>query len=216
MQAVDPSRYFTSAAAAFARARMAELRSEDDDREVLARALAAGLRLHRFKRKTELPRVRRVIGALRQIAPSSLLDIGSGRGAFLWPLLDALPALCVTAIDKSKRRADDLAAVASGCRRLVAANMDAEDLAFDDCAFDVVTLLEVLEHMPRPERALASAVRVAKRFVLVTVPSKEDDNPEHINLFDPRTLGALFTRAGVRRFQFDYVRGHIFAIGSVS
>src|SRR5687767_2195279 len=58
---------------------------------------AAGLRLHRFKRTMGLPRVAKVLGALKGIAPAELLDIGSGRGAFLWPLLDAFPWLPVTA-----------------------------------------------------------------------------------------------------------------------
>ncbi|MCA8961635.1 MAG: hypothetical protein KDC38_14020 [Planctomycetes bacterium] len=37
-------------------------------REVIARGRAAGLRVHRFKR-TSLPRVRKVLGILRGIAP---------------------------------------------------------------------------------------------------------------------------------------------------
>ncbi|HET8911213.1 MAG TPA: hypothetical protein VFN23_07110 [Ktedonobacteraceae bacterium] len=53
------------------------------------------LRLHRFKRTMELPRVRKVLGTLKGIQPDSLLDIGSGRGAFLWPLLDSFPYLPV-------------------------------------------------------------------------------------------------------------------------
>ena len=40
---------------------------------------AAGLRLHKFKRSALLPRVRRVFGYLRQLAPVDLLDVGSGR-----------------------------------------------------------------------------------------------------------------------------------------
>jgi hypothetical protein len=45
----------------------------------------AGLRLHTFKRTTMLPRVRLVLGMLRGLAPDSLVDVGSGRGTFLWP-----------------------------------------------------------------------------------------------------------------------------------
>ena len=94
--------------------------------------------------------------------------------------------------------------------------MNAESLEFRDGAFDAVTLLEVLEHMPNPERALASAVRVAHRFVVATVPSKEDDNPEHIHLFDAKSLRALFADAGAPTVRFDYVRGHILVIASLS
>ena len=63
-------------------------------RDALDRARSHGraCKLHKFKRIDELPRVRRVIGMLRgALRPTSLLDVGSGRGAFLWPLLDAFP-----------------------------------------------------------------------------------------------------------------------------
>jgi 2-polyprenyl-3-methyl-5-hydroxy-6-metoxy-1,4-benzoquinol methylase len=217
MEPRDDSRYFTTLAAAFVRGRLPELAQERDDGAVIARGLAAGLRLHKFKRNTELPRVHRVLGALRGIAPTSLLDVGSGRGTFLWPLLEAFPSLPVTAIDKDARRAADLEAAArGGIARLTARCMNAESLEFRDGAFDAVTLLEVLEHMPNPERALASAVRVAHRFVVATVPSKEDDNPEHIHLFDAKSLRALFADAGAPTVRFDYVRGHILVIASLS
>ena len=214
---IDDSRYFTSLAAAFVRGRLPELADEGNDSTVLARGMAAGLRLHKFKRNTELPRVHRVLGALRGLAPDSLLDVGSGRGTFLWPLLEAFPALPVTAIDRDPRRVADLQATArGGIARLTAVCMDAESLAFADAAFDTVTLLEVLEHMARPDRALAGAVRVARRFIVATVPSKKDDNPEHIRLFDTKALLSLFAAAGAPRVRFDYVRGHILAIASLA
>jgi Methyltransferase domain len=209
----DDDRYFTRLAAAFVRGRCPDLGDEPDDREVITRGLAAGLQLHKFKRNSDLPRVRRVLGALQGIGPTSLLDVGSGRGTFLWPLLDAFPALDVTAIDKDPRRATELEAVArGGVARLTARCMDAECLTLEAGAFDTVTLLEVLEHMPHPERALAHAVRAARRFVLASVPSKEDDNPEHIHLFDAKSLRSLFAGAGAPSVHLDYVRGHILAV----
>jgi SAM-dependent methyltransferase len=209
----DDSRYFTGLAAAFVRGRLPELADEADDGHVIVRGLAAGLRLHKFKRNADLPRVRRVLGALQGIGPTSLLDVGSGRGTFLWPLLEAFPVLSVTAIDKDPRRAADLEAVTrGGVARLTAHCMDAERLTLNDSAFDTVTLLEVLEHMPHPDLALAHAVRAARRFVVASVPSKEDDNPEHIHLFDAKSLRSLFAGAGAPTVQFDHVRGHIVAV----
>ena len=213
MSSIDDSRYFSALGAAFVKGRLPETRALTDDDAVLARGLTAGLRLHKFKRNTELPRVRRVLGALRGIAPQTVLDVGSGRGTFLWPLLDAFPSLDVTAIDKDPRRARDLGAVATGgIGRLTAVCVDGTALPFASRSFDVVTLLEVLEHIPDAPRALAEAVRVAQRFVVLTVPSKEDDNPEHIHLFDDRSLRALFTNAGAASVHIEYLRGHILAV----
>jgi ubiquinone/menaquinone biosynthesis C-methylase UbiE len=93
--------------------------------------------------------------------------------------------------------------------------MDATSLAFEDDAFDGVTMLEVLEHMPDPARAAREAVRVARRFVLATVPSKEDDNPEHIHLFDRGSLTKLFEGAGARRVTIEYVLNHVVVLALV-
>ncbi|MCK4868970.1 MAG: hypothetical protein KAT39_13035, partial [Alphaproteobacteria bacterium] len=82
--------YYTELAAAYARGMLPD---EDGDEAALVEAgRAAGLKMHRFKRSAELPRVRAVIGMLHGLAPESLLDVGSGRGVFLWPLLDSFPA----------------------------------------------------------------------------------------------------------------------------
>jgi precorrin-6B methylase 2 len=211
-------RYYLGLAAAFVRGREPELAAgAGDDASVFRAGLAKGLKLHKFKRNADLPRVRRVLSMLAGLAPASLLDVGSGRGAFLWPLLDAFPALAISAIDKDEQRATDLAAVArGGIARLDAARMDATSLAFPTDTFDGVTMLEVLEHMPDPASAAREAVRVARRFVVATVPSKEDDNPEHIHLFDRRSLSRLFEEAGARRVSVEHVLNHVVALAMVS
>jgi hypothetical protein len=56
---------------------------------------------------------------------------------------------------------------------------------------------------------------VASRYVVASVPSKEDDNPEHVHLFDGRGFEALFLDAGARGVKLDYVPGHIIAVVKV-
>jgi ubiquinone/menaquinone biosynthesis C-methylase UbiE len=175
----------------------------------------AGLRLHRFKRTMGLPRVARVLGVLRGLQPANLLDIGSGRGAFLWPLLDAFPDLPVTALDRAPHRVEMLRTVAAGgVDRLSVCQADATALPFATGSFDVVTALEVLEHIPNVELAVREITRVAQRHVVLSVPSHADDNPEHLHLLSERDLERLFQAAGARRISFQYVPNHRIAVVS--
>jgi SAM-dependent methyltransferase len=205
-------RYYVNLAAAFVQGKLGAMPQLSPD-EIIQAGLTAGLRLHKFKRNAELPRVRKALGILRGLAPENLLDVGSGRGTFLWPLLDGFADLPVTAIDFSERRAADIEAVRrGGIEQLTAVRGDATAQPFAGKSFTVVTLLEVMEHMPAPEKAAAEALRVASRFVVVSVPSKEDDNPEHLHLLDQARLESMFLSAGAKNIRFDFVLNHLLAV----
>lgn len=187
--------------------------SGDHPARIISLGEAAGLRLHRFKRTMHLRRVTRVLGVLQGIAPTEILDVGSGRGAFLWPLLDATSELPVTAIDILPHRVSDIQAVHDGgVLRLRTVLANASALPFGDASFDAVTFLETLEHIPDAAAALRQATRVARRTIIISVPSKPDDNPEHIHLFDEQTLRRLLTDAGAQRVNFEYVLNHLIAV----
>ena len=209
-------RYFTGLAAAFVRGRLGAAARGLPPEELIPAGLAAGLRLHKFKRNAELPRVRKVLGILRGLAPATLLDVGSGRGTFLWPLLDAFPGMRVTAVDTDPRRVAEIDAVREGgVGNLRALRMDAAALELGDNLVEVVTALEVLEHLPSPAQAAAEAVRVASDYVVASVPSKEDDNPEHIRHFDRRGFESLLLDAGARSVKVDFVLNHMIAVAKV-
>lgn len=177
----------------------------------------AGLKLYPFKAKEDLPRVSVVLGFLRGVQPESLLDVGSGRGAFLFPFLREFPEVPVTAVDLLPHRVELLAAVArGGISRLTALRRDICAWNAPEGSFDVVTLLEVLEHIPQVDRAVEAAVRLARRYVVVTVPSKPDNNPEHIHLLTKERLTGLFRAAGCDRLQFGGVNGHLTAVASLN
>jgi 2-polyprenyl-3-methyl-5-hydroxy-6-metoxy-1,4-benzoquinol methylase len=208
--------FYEHLAAAYVRGSMPERTSGKTDAELIDVGHAAGFKLNRFKRTMELPRVRAVLGVLHGIGPERLLDIGTGRGVFLWPLLDAFPELEVTAVEPDPRRRQHLEAVRrGGVDRLQVIGADASRLSLADGAFDVVTALEVLEHQADPAPLAREAVRLASRFVIASVPSTADNNPEHVQLFTGKTLKALLQRAGAASVRIDHVLNHIIAVARV-
>lgn len=183
--------------------------------QIIDLGFRAGIRLYHFKRKDNLPRVSAVLGFLRGVQPQSLLDVGSGRGVFLLPFLREFPNVLVTSVDILSHRVEMLQALsAGGIDRLTALPQDICTWDAPDGAFDIVTLLEVLEHIPDVEQAVKNAVRLAQRYVVVTVPSKPDNNPEHIHLLTREKLTALFTAAGCERLKFGGVNGHLLLTAS--
>lgn len=191
--------------------------TENQKDELVALGKNAELKMHYFKEKDELPRVQLVMGFLRGMVASgqiaSLLDVGSGRGAFLFPLLTEFPGLDVTSIDILPHRVELLQGVEQGgVNNLHVLERNLCEWDGPEGAFDAVTLLEVLEHIPDVEKAVANAVRMARRFIIVTVPSKPDDNPEHIHLFTKEILTDVFLNAGCSKVKFDSVLNHCFMI----
>ena len=102
-----------------------------------------------------------------------------------------------------------------GFRQLHAEQKNICDQPFPDGSFDVVTLLEVLEHIQEVEMAVMAAVKMAKQYVVVTVPSKPDNNPEHIHLLTKDKLTQMFGLAGCTRLHFGGVEGHLFMVAAI-
>lgn len=171
------------------------------------------LKLYYFKDKEVLPRVSIVLGFLKNIYPESILDVGSGRGVFLFPLLKEFPYINITSIDILPNRLELLNHIKNGgIDNLSVYNEDLTRLSFGDNSFDVVTVLEVLEHITNVKQAIQEAIRVSKQFIVVTVPSKEDNNPEHIHLLTKDVLTNIFNEYGITNLKFSGVNGHLFLV----
>lgn len=204
--------YLTHIAACYVRGKLG---LEGTDAELVERGREAGLRMYRFKR-SELPRVTKCIGLLKGLGPQTLLDVGSGRGVFLWSMLDEIPYVSSTTIDLLEHRVELVNTVrAGGFERAKAQIADAQNLDFEDDEFDIVTALEVLEHMPNPSQAVRELCRVGTRYLLVSVPSKPDNNPEHINLFSATELEELLLSNGAQSVQMHHVLNHRIALGKL-
>ena len=170
-------------------------------------------KLYYFKVKEDLPRVQVVLGFLHGIVPAgqcrSLLDVGSGRGVFLFPLLRDFPDMEVTSLDILPLRVELLQCLHDGGISNLHPKLDNIcTWNAPDKSFDVLTMLEVMEHIPDTEAVVRNAVRLARNYVIVSVPSKPDDNPEHIHLFSNEDLKKLFLKNGCSKVKFMSVTNH--------
>ena len=194
------------------------LLSEEECEEIINTAKANDIKLYHFKKSDRmLPRVHKVLGFLKGVYFENLLDVGSGRGVFLLPFMEEFSHIPVTSIDILDKRINLLSDIKNGgIENLSVMKASICDKPFLDKSFDVVTMLEVLEHIPDVESAIKSAVKIARKYIVITVPSKEDDNPEHIHLLTKSILTEYFNNAGAEKLTFDSVPGHLFMIAKLS
>lgn len=199
----------SAGATEIAKTQLADL-SQEQINQLIQLGQEHGLKLHRFKKTMELPRVSKVLGILKALYPQSMLDIGTGRGVFLWPLLDLYPDIQVTCADILDYRYNFLCNVRDGGLDNIHPILgDIKTLDFKDACFDVVTFLETLEHISQPKKALLNALRMTGRALILSVPSKDDTNPEHIHLLDENFFRNTLTDHTDCSLSFEYVPNHM-------
>jgi 2-polyprenyl-3-methyl-5-hydroxy-6-metoxy-1,4-benzoquinol methylase len=155
--------------------------------QILQEGKDAGHKLRRFK-KIELDRVKKCTGILKGLNPSNITDIGTGRGNFLhYALYNGLSN--IRCIEADNKHVTDI----SRCLFLTKWNKECHAshkvLGQDKIPrSDVITAFEVLEHIEDWESALKDCINSAIRYVLISVPSKEDTNPEHLQVITPEKM----------------------------
>jgi len=153
--------------------------------------------------------VNRRLSELVRARPHTVLDVGAGDGRYLGFFESRLTGALVVGCEISLTRARRIRA--KGFRVVVARS---EQLPFRDGAFDLVTLVEVLEHTKSPVQTLEEihrALRSGGRLVLTTpnYPVKRlydaraavrgrdlrrlRDDPTHISPLSARRLERLLT-----------------------
>ena len=194
-----------------------DLFDSEDFLSVLNLGEKLNVKLYHFKKPDRLlPRVNKTLGFLKSLYFESLLDVGSGRGVFLLPFLEEFSYIKVTSLDILDKRYEMLNNIAlGGVENLTVYKKDICDGDILPKSVDVVTMLEVLEHIPNVKKAIENAVKIAKQYVFITVPSIEDDNPEHIHLLTKNILTQYFNDAGVKKLSFDGVNGHLFMVAKI-
>ena len=143
--------------------------------------------------------------------PESVLDVGCGEGVLTCEWAERLPGGRVVGIDL-----DDPKLKAEWAERarpnLEFRAEEATRLTFADDEFDMASAIEVLEHVPEPESTLAEMVRVARRWLLVSVPREPlwrglnmargaywgslGNTPGHVNHWSKRGFEDLLGRFG--------------------
>src|SRR5262245_47216369 len=135
-------------------------------------------------------------------APSGrILDIGCGKGAFLRSFRDHRPGWHSVGIEPSREEA----ALARRDGQLEVHEGMLGSTALERESFDLVSIMHVLEHVPRPIEALPQIREMLKPggLLFVEVPNTADLNMfydlllfEHLYHFTPETLAWLLSREG--------------------
>ncbi|MEJ7730216.1 MAG: methyltransferase domain-containing protein [Polyangiaceae bacterium] len=150
--------------------------------------------------------VRAMHGLFLEAGPvRSVLEVGVGEGFLSGYLSEKLPEVEMWGVDILE---SDLRLLSEKFPRIKAQQGSIYDLGALGRTFDLVVCAEVLEHLERPEEAVAELSRVARR-ALVSVPhepwfmlsnlasgknvTRLGNDVEHINHFSPRSLSKLLS-----------------------
>lgn len=110
----------------------------------------------------------KVVQMVRRAQPSTILELGCGEGYVLSALADAGVSAELTGIELDDRAAR-IARERLGDRATIE-HRDARELAADGRRFDMVMMLEVLEHIPDPAQMLPIVDSLTNGWVLLSVP----------------------------------------------
>ncbi len=116
--------------------------------------------LNRFKQAA--------VALVDQVAPKTVLEVGCGEGYMLEVLAEARPGLDLTGIDISEPAIAD-AKARLGDRADLRVE-DARDLSASGQQYDLVVMLEVLEHIPNPGQMLPVLEGLTRGPLLLSVP----------------------------------------------
>jgi SAM-dependent methyltransferase len=142
------------------------------------------------------------------LAPRRILEIGVGEGHVTERIGERFPGAAIVGVDlPDDELAGDWRAAGLAC-----VFGDATRLPVPDGAVDLVLAIEVLEHIPGPDAALAELARVCSGTLVASVPFEPiwragnfargryvrdlGNTPGHVNHWSKRAFVALLSRYG--------------------
>lgn len=139
-----------------------------------------------------------MLGVLDYLEIESVLDVGSGTGRALKAVKALRPQTRALGIEPVAALRE--VGYEAGLGRDELIDGDATRMPFADGEFDLVCEFGVLHHIPKPERAVAEMIRVAKKAVFIS-----DSNNFGQGSFPTRTVKQILNALGLWK-AFDYVK----------
>lgn len=148
---------------------------------------------------------------LERAHPESIIDVGCGEGVLTEKWAAELPKGRVVGVDLDDPK------LRQEWERRVGPNLEfqvsfGDQLPFADGEFEAAAAMEVLEHVPDPDAVLKEMSRVARRWLLVSVPREPiwrmlnvargaylrdlGNTPGHLNHWSKRRFASLLERHG--------------------
>jgi 2-polyprenyl-3-methyl-5-hydroxy-6-metoxy-1,4-benzoquinol methylase len=164
------------------------------------------------REKIHKPWLQRIVGVCERhgIPRGRLVEVGPGFGTFCAVAIEARAFREVVAIEPTPELAD-----ACRSRGVPVIEKRVEDVGPEVAPADVVVSFEVIEHLFAPRRFLDLAARLVRPggLLVLSCPNGEGFDvamlgatsqavdPEHVNLFNPRSLQRLVERCGFRTLE---------------
>ncbi len=149
-----------------------------------------------------------VLNLLRGLSFYSVLDAGCGTGVLLQTIVEKYPHVRLTGSEYSSQ------GIGFARKRLPNAEFGTLDLSKQclDRKFDLITCVDVLEHIPDDRAALKNLLEMTGKYLILSVPlgplfRVEEERLGHVHGYGRRDLEAKMREAGfeiIKAFQWGF------------
>lgn len=152
-----------------------------------------------------------LISLVKHVAPQTILDAGCGEGFTMDRLAKFGLGKKIEGVEYSK---DAIMLGKKLFPNLTFKQGSAYDLPYKGNSFDLVICTEILEHLDVPPKALKEALRISKKYVLISVPNEPffmlsnfirgknlfrlGDDPGHINHWTIFSFQKFIKKNGIK------------------